>query len=255
MSTEPANSKLLNARNSLTAHTLCRSIDPALVRNSLRLTKARFPHEPTAADSLGRAYDILISGDGRMDDCELLEYFIYTVGTPADERVVGCSGIYRLLDESTMTHDLLDTLRSAPPQSVAFLKGHRYGIQQFVWGGRLAIDSVSAASPNIIRHVIAHVITAAERQIASFGHAPVLLAFTQRDDNERVQRFYEHLGFENTGFTLEYAGSRQDVFALNLSSGAPIKQYLSALTSRAATKPLAASTEDLPLASAQLDLG
>jgi hypothetical protein len=51
-----------------------------------------------------------------------------------------------------------------------------------------------------------------------------------RENNDRVHRFYDHLGFEKTGVTLEFAGEVQDIFILDLSPQSLILSRLARMT-------------------------
>ena len=217
----------LNTDNLLTAHRVSAEVDCSLIDASLRLTTALFPGEPTAAQGLGRAYEALMTGTGRIGDCELVEYFIYTTGDGENRKVVGGSGFYRLVATSSESDALLEKLRIEPPQSVSFLRNQSCRIHDFIWGGRLGIDPVSARSLRVMPFIIWHILSTATKIVEAASFAPTLLAFTLRENNQRVQQFYSQLGFQKTGATLEFAGELQDVFALNLSGETALQRRLS----------------------------
>ena len=219
----------LNVANLLTAHRVTPSIDPTLIQASLDLTRILFPFEPTAPDTLGEAYKALTSGQSRYAVFDLLEYFIYTLGAQPQNPVVAASGLYRFFEVPGKSESFLDSLRNTPPPSVAFLRNQEHGMSDFVWGGRLCIERNSARSPSRMPFIIHHILTTAQRIINAQHLAPVLLAFTMRDDNDRVKRFYTQLGFEKTEASLEYGGRVQDVFVLNISPDAPIHSRLAGL--------------------------
>jgi hypothetical protein len=77
--------------------------------------------------------------------------------------------------------------------------------------------------------IIHHILSIAQRIIYARHLPPVLLAFTMRNDNERVRRFYTQLGFEITETSLVYQGTVQDIFVLNLSPHSPVLPRLSGL--------------------------
>lgn len=221
----------LNPANSLVAHRVSAHIDPALVQASLRLTTRIFPHEPTAASGLGRAYSNLIAGEHNSADCELVEYFIYTRCRNGAEEVVGGSGFYRLVQSNAASEMMLRAFRDAPPGSLGFLRDHDYSIGEFLWGGRLGMSPSAARSPAVSPFIFRHILLVAKQLAEERRSPPVLLAFTARHDNEAVRRFYYNLGFEEVGVTLQFAGETQDVFALNLGRGAmEVLKRLSGLT-------------------------
>ena len=221
----------LNSANQLTACRVSPTTAPSLVQASLDLTRVLFPYEPTAPDTLGEAYNGLTSGQSRFGECELLDYFIYTLGSQPQNRVVGASGIYRHVDDTVESDTILDILRRNPPASVSFLRNQDHDIADFLWGGRLCIEPHTARSPACMPFIIHHILSTAQGIINAQHLAPALLAFTMRDDNARVKRFYTQLGFENTGASVEYGGRIQDVFALNLSPQSPILTRLSEMMS------------------------
>lgn len=223
----------LNRANQLTAHLVSPSIEPSLIQASLDLTRILFPYEPTAPHTLGQAYEVLTSGQARYGHCDLLDYFIYTLGPTPHHPVVGASGLYRVLEKTEHTASILKAFRSTPPASVAFLRNQEHDISDFVWGGRLCIEPHSARSPARMPFIIHHILSSAQRAIHAKSLPPALLAFTMRNDNDRVNRFYAQMGFEATGASLEYGGLVQDVFVLNLSSNSPFPSRLAELKAAA----------------------
>ena len=224
----------LNRANHLTAHLVSPSTDPALIQASLDLTRVLFPYEPTAPQTLGHAYDVLTSGQSRYGDCDLLDYFIYTLGPTPQHPVVGASGLYRLIERTDAAASILDNLRNRPPASVDFLRNQEHDISDFLWGGRFFIEPLSARSPLSMPFISHHILSTAQRIISVENLPPALLAFTMRDDNDRVKRFYTQMGFEPTGASLHYGGRIQDVFVLNLSPTSRILERLAGLKAAAA---------------------
>ncbi len=229
MGLEASQIEQLNTDNALTAHRVSAKIDRGLVESNLRLTTALFPEESTAADGLGRAYEALMNGSGRFEDYDLLEYFVYTTGEGKEKRVVGGSGFYRLIAGSSESEEVLEKLRSNPPRSVSFLRNQNCKTRDFLWGGRLGIELDSARSPSVMPYILRHILSTAADIIQWHTLAPALLAFTRRENNQRVQKFYSQLGFEKTGGTLHFKGEPQDVFVLALNGKAEIHQRLSRL--------------------------
>jgi hypothetical protein len=231
--TRPSSESMqLNASNFLMAHQVSAGISDGLVEASLRLTAALFPDEPGADARLREAYNACIVGHNRIGILETLSYSIYTVGREPDLHVVGAGGVYRLVEVSPNTQSILDVLRNKPPGSVSFLRNQVRSINEFVWGGRLYIEPLGASSPKIMPFIILHILSTAQAIVRAGAMAPVLLAFTRRNDNDRVKQFYDNLGFENTGATLSYADETQDVFCLNLDNDAPAMTRLKALIGR-----------------------
>ena len=218
MRSSSAQTQTLNIFNGLTAHRVSLHINSVLLQGSLQLVKSLFPREPTAAVVLKQAYDALLSGDRRLEDSELLDYFVYTTGSIEEGSVVGGGGLYRVLEGTGPTLSVLEALRVDPPPGVAFLKDKQLMLEDLVWGGYLAVEPRSARSPHVMPFIIRHILLTAQDIIRSNDLAPVLLAFTLRHNNGRVHRFYERLGFEKTGASLEFEGEAQDVFALNLEA-------------------------------------
>jgi hypothetical protein len=227
----------VNEANQLSGHRVSTLIHAALVEASLDLTRVLFPYEPTAQDTLGEAYHVLTSGQSRYGDCELMEYFIYTLGPRETDPVVGASGFYRLVEETKTTEAILRTLRTEPPRSVAFLRDNNHAITDFLWGGRLCIEPRTARSPTRMPFIIYHILSTAQRIIDAKGLAPVILAFTMRDNNTRVKQFYAQLGFEGTGASLTYGGQIQDVLVLNLSPDSAFERRLMNLMNYRSTDP------------------
>lgn len=228
--------ELLNASNHLLAHKVSPKIKPGLIEASLRHTTSLFPHEPTAADGLRRAYGAIIDGSSMYDGCELLEYSIYTTEKNQHESVVGAAGIYRVIEKDIETDRLLCTLRSSPPGSVSFLRNHRYSIDQFLWGGRLSIEPSGARSFHIMPFIMTHILSRAVSIATQEGWPPVLLAFTLRKNNDGVQAFYRNLGFEKTGCEISFAGEVQDVLALHLGPGMTALGRLQRISQRVANR-------------------
>ncbi len=228
-----AQTQTLNPFNHLTAHRVSLNIGSALLQGSLQLVNSLFPREPTAAVVLKQAYDALVSGDRRLEDSELLEYFVYTTGSIEEGTVVGAAGLYRLLEGTVSTLAVLEALRVDPPRGVLFLKGKQLRLDELVWGGYLAVEPRSARSPHAMPFIIRHILMTAQDIIRANDLAPVLLAFTLRHDNDRVHRFYEHVGFEKTGASLEFAGEIQDVFVLNLEAQSSALSRLAAMVAPA----------------------
>jgi hypothetical protein len=228
----PPQTKELNTANHLTAHRVSTKTPPDLIESSLKHTRTLFPHEPTAAEGLSRAYQSLICGHGRLEDCELLEYFIYTAGPISAPSVVGAAGLYHIIESSSEMATLLDLLRLNPPPGVSFLRNHQQSIHEFIWGGRLSIESSGAHSRHIMPHIINHILSAAIEIVRDKQWVPVLLAFTLRDNNRRVQAFYRNLGFERTAATLEFANETQDVWALSLKRDSPALERIRSIIKR-----------------------
>lgn len=236
MRSRPSQTQQLNPLRNLTAHRVSGETPPDLIDASLRHTTALFPHEPTASDGLGRAYDAIIAGHRIDDGCELLEYFIYTVDEARRSSVVGAGGMYRVVERSAQTDAILEILRSDPPACVSFLREHSRQIEEFIWGGRLSIEPAGARSPHIMPHIIHHILSTALDVVVSEKWVPVLLVFTLRDNNDGVHAFYRNLGFEKTGVTLEFAGEMQEVLALPLTPEMPLLRRLEKLTKRDSRK-------------------
>lgn len=224
--------QILNPVNGLTAHRVSVKTPLEILEDNLKLTAALFPQEPNASVGLRKAYEALLSGKPIVDDCELLEYYIYTSKTGEATTVIAGSGLYRLVFENVTPGGIVEVLQSNPPQNVHFLRDKPLKLSQLIWGGRLGIEPSAARSSNCMPFIIHHILETATKVIQRGDFAPILLAFTQRDDNTRVHKFYEHLGFEKTEASLEFAGEIQDVFALNLSESSTVLRRLIRLTSK-----------------------
>jgi hypothetical protein len=224
--------QILNPINDLTAHRVSAKIPVEILEDNLNLTAALFPQEPNASVGLRKAYQALLSGSPIIDDCELLEYFIYTTKTGEAATVIAGSGLYRLVAENETPGGIIEVLQLNPPRNVHFLKGNPLKLSQLIWGGRLGIEPSAARSSYCMPFIIHHILETATKVIRTGDFAPILLAFTQRDDNARVHKFYEHLGFEKTETSLEFAGEIQDVFALDLSESSTVLRRLMRLTSK-----------------------
>ncbi len=223
----------LNPLNLLTAHKVSPGVSPGLVEASLQLTTRLFPEEPGAANRLRRAYEARILGHNRMDDFEVLDYFIFTLGQAAEQKVTGAGGLYRLVESSPTTDSIVAKLGDNPPPSVSFLLKQDREIREFIWGGRFYVEPSSASSPRIMPFILLHICHCAQALINSLLLAPVLLVFTRLHDNQNVQNFYRNLGFESLGISLRYAEEIQEVLCLDLSSQAPIIARLEALAEKA----------------------
>lgn len=220
MRTASPSSELLNPRNQLTAHRVSRHILPSLVERSLCVTAELFPDEPTAALGLQQAYESIMFSDGKIEDCELFDYFIYTTGSADSCEVVGGAGLYRLITPDPQSKALLKRLASTPAARLGFVRDSPREPEEYLWGGRLGIKPNQARSPHTLPFIAKHILGTAVSLVKSRDFAPVLLAFTRRHNNHLVHRFYEKLSFEKTGEVLEYSGQAQDIFAMSLSSNA-----------------------------------
>jgi hypothetical protein len=233
MEIKESSAQQLNPTNHLCAHKVSRQVSPGIIEASLQLTTALFPDESGAADRLRRAYNACISGNPRIDDFEVMDYFIFTLGQTGQERVTGTGGTYRLVESSSTTDLILGALSETPPPGVSFLRNHQRDINEFLWGARFCVEPVSASSPQAMPFILLHIFSTAQALIESKSLAPVLLVFTRLNGNDGVQHLYKNLGFESIGVSLDYAEETQDVMCINLTRQAPVISRLEALTARA----------------------
>jgi hypothetical protein len=216
-----------------------------LLSAALRLTQQLFPHELGAADALGAVYEMLVEGKKHIDDFEATTYFIYTL----EDRVIGASGVYRLIDMTPDTEHLLTELtpflRNLTPSLGMDSSVAPFGCDgddslldtdSLLWGGRLLIEPSSAKSGAVLPYIMNHIVTVARAEIERNRLIPVLLAFTQRDNNDAVRSFYENLGFVRTPAALNYLNLIQDVFALPLVEETPIERRLRRCLNRASQR-------------------
>ena len=231
---------LLNQVNGLTGHTVSSLIASEMVEESLQLAERLFPREKTARTTLSNVYQALMAGEPRVDDFEVFSFFIYTTKEDGRDRVVGGSGLYRLLERGPeadatlrMALPMLETtseeFRAALPDDK---DGNRVDVTSLLWGGRLFVDHTAATSPAIMPFLMCHILSAARTAIERFSMAPFLLAYTEVADNDGVRGFYEKLGFVETPATFTAAGNLQQVFVLPLPQDAAVLERLTKIVLR-----------------------
>lgn len=231
---------VLNQVNGLTVHTVSPSIAPEIVAESLQLTERLFPREKTARTTLSKVYQALMAGETRIDDFEVFSFFIYTMKDDGRERVVGGSGLYRLLDRGPEADatlgKALPMMEATSVGSGATLTGERMekrlDIVALLWGGRLFVDQSAARSPAVMPFLMRHIFSAARTTIERFSMAPYLFAYTEVADNDGVRGFYQKLGFVQTPATFTAAGNLQQVFVLHFPQNAEVLERLNRMVLR-----------------------
>lgn len=232
--------QLLNKRNGLTVYRVSPSIAPELVEESLRLAERLFPREKTARQTLGKVYESLMAGQTRISDFEVLSFFIYTVREGVAQRVVGGSGLYRLVEYGP---EVEVTLKLAVPMMQEMVgpswsplsptvRGEGVDFRSLLWGGRLFVDRSASLSPAMMPFIMHHILSTARLSIETRALAPFLLAYTEVAHNDAVRGFYEKLGFVPTPATFEAAGAKQQVFALHLPGDSAAIERLERITLR-----------------------
>lgn len=232
--------QVLNQRNGLTVHPVSPSIAPEIVDESLRLAERLFPREKTARQTLGKVYESLMAGQPRIADFEVLSFFIYTVTEGLAQRVVGGSGLYRLVEYGPevevilrlalpMMQEMAGPTWSPPPPIVG---GAPVDFTSLLWGGRLFVDRARSMSPAVMPFIMHHILSTARLSIDAPSLAPFLLAYTEVAQNDAVRGFYEKLGFVPTPATFAAAGAQQQVFALHLPGDSVVIKRLKSISER-----------------------
>jgi hypothetical protein len=231
--------QVLNQRNGLTVHRVAPTIAPEIVDESLRLTERLFSREESARHTLGKVYESLMAGQPRISDFEVLSFFIYTVSEGTKQRVVGGSGLYRLVEYGP---EVEVTLQSALPMmqekfgalGLSLSNGSDVptNFSSLLWGGRLFVERSASASPSVMPFIMHHILSTAQFAIEKLSLAPFLLAYTEVTHNDAVRGFYEKLGFVPTPATFESAGAQQQVFALYLPPVSGVIERLEGIVGR-----------------------